>query len=198
MNAVIAVKTDGRIERKEVTRKNILSVFGELILEGKIDPTAKEIAGRTGITTRTLFRHFSDMESLHRSFIEEADASATRVMDEPFPDGAEDDWQQLLEVLINRRVRVYESLLPIHISTIWSRYRAALPNSKLNQGIARRRTRLKQILPDELGDNPLLFEALDGVLSIEYWVSLRQDQKLTVPRSASVVRMVVEKLTDHE
>ena len=115
-------RIDGRVERTVATRRRILSVTRELILGGTIDPTAVEIAETAGITTRTLFRHFPDMQTLHSSFIEAVEASASSVMDEPFPEGTPDQWPQLLTVVIDRRVRVYESLLPLYISTIWSRY----------------------------------------------------------------------------
>ncbi len=197
--APAAEKVDGRFVRTTATRRKILSATRELILGGTIDPTAREIAKKAGITTRTLFRHFPDMKALHRSLTEEADANAARVMDEPFPEGTSehnrDQWQQLLQVVIHRRVRVYESLLPLYISTIWSRNRAAMPDSIQRKGIARQRKRLKDVLPDAARHNPILFEALDGVLSIEYWISLRRDQRLSVAKATRVVRLAVEKLT---
>ena len=66
-----------------------------------------------GITTRTLFRHFTDMDSLHRSLIEDAQAQASAVMDEPFPMQAGSSWQDQITKVIDRRVQVYESLLPL-------------------------------------------------------------------------------------
>lgn len=188
-------RTDGRVERTVATRRRILSVTRELILGGTIDPTAAEIADTAGITTRTLFRHFPDMQTLQRRFIEDIEASAALVMDEPFPEGAPDQWQQLLEVVIDRRVRVYESLLPLYISTIWSRYRAASSDALHSRGVTRRRKRLKDILPRPIANDPILFEALDGILSIEYWISLRRDQRLSVDRAARVVVVTVDKLT---
>lgn len=195
MSRSSAARVDGRVERTAATRRKILAVTRELILEGATDPTAREIAARAEITSRTLFRHFPDMAALHRSFIEEADASATRVMDEAFPDEASALWQHLLEVVIDRRVRVYESLLPLYISAIWSRYRAQDSGVRQRRGVVRRRKRLKEILPAELARDPVLFEALDGVLSIEYWRSLRRDQGLSVARATQVVRLVVARLT---
>jgi AcrR family transcriptional regulator len=196
LEARIEAKVDGRVERTTATRLKILSVTRELILGGALDPTAREIAEMAGITTRTLFRHFPDMEALHRSFIEDTEASTSLVMDEPFPERSEDEWQQRLDVVIDRRVRVYESLLPLYISTIWSRYRAAASGSLQRQGIARRRKRLREVLPGVIAADPIVYEALDGVLSIEYWISLRRDQRLSVERATSVVRMAVEKLTE--
>jgi AcrR family transcriptional regulator len=194
VSQISTARVDGRVERTAATRRKILAVTRELILEGVMDPTAREIAARAEITTRTLFRHFPDMEALHRSFIEEADASASLVMDEAFPEGTPEQWQRLLEVVIDRRVRVYESLLPLYISSIWSRYRAQDSGVRQRQGVVRRRKRLKEILPEETARDTLVFEALDGVLSIEYWHSLRHDQRLGVARAAQVVRLVATKL----
>jgi len=89
-------------------------------------------------------------------------------------------------------------MLPLYISMIWSRDRASASDSIRRQGITRRRKRLREILPDEISEDSMVFEALDGVLSIEYWVSLRRDQRLSAARATRVVRMAVEKLTTHE
>ncbi len=187
----VTEKTDGRAERTIATRKNTLLVIRELILEGIIDPTAREIAAKAGITTRTLFRHFLDMESLRRSFVQDAEAGAMAVMDEPFP--AVEQWSKAIETLIDRRVRVYESILPLYVSTVWSRHRAA--DHALQNPTSRRRQRLKELLPDQLKSDPILFEAIDGVLGIEYWASLRRDQGLSARRAREVLSLAVNRLT---
>ncbi len=63
---------DGRRERTDLTRRNLLNAARELILQGNYDPTAQAIAAHTGITRRTLFRHFPDMETLHSEIILDA------------------------------------------------------------------------------------------------------------------------------
>ena len=77
--------SDGRRQRTEATRRNILTAARALILEGDFDPTAEAIAARAGTTRRTLFRHFPDMRTLHREIIRDAQDYAQAVMDEPFP-----------------------------------------------------------------------------------------------------------------
>ncbi len=138
------------------------------------------------------------MESLHRSLIADAEVKAAAVMDEPFSVPADSGWQEQIQQVIDRRVRVYESLLPLYISTIWSRYRASTSDSSQRGGIARRRKRLMDILPDEITRDRTLFEAVDGVLGIEYWVSLRRDQRLSVSKAASVLRLATGKLLGFE
>ena len=109
-----ASEADGRLARTQATRLEILAATRRLILSGESEPTAKQIALSAGITTRTLFRHFPDMNTLYRSFVEAAEAGATQVMDEPFPqdiqEAAQGGWLELLAVVCDRRARVYESL----------------------------------------------------------------------------------------
>ena len=198
MSEAEAKKLDGRAVRTAVTREKILTVTRELILAGRIDPTAREIAEATTITTRTLFRHFCDMESLHRSLIEDAQTKASAVMDEPFPAQADGSWRDQMQIVITRRVRVFESLLPLYISTIWSRYRASISGSQGHSGMNRRRKRLMEVLPKEIVQDQVLFEVIDGVLGIEYWTSLRRDQGLGVSKATRVLRLAVAKLTSHE
>lgn len=187
-------KKDGRRERTKVTRRSILNACRELFLDGKLEPTAVEIASRVGITTRTLFRHFSDVESLHRALVDKALAEAQAVMDEPFPeeiDGS-DKWQDKLAHSINRRVRVYESLLPVFISPVFYRYRVQWAPTQLN--VALRRRRLDTFLPAHILSDKNLFEAIDATLSIDFWMSLRHDQQLNVTRAHRVVERAIEKL----
>ena len=189
-------RVDGRVERTVRTRASLLEAFRDLLLSGAIDPTSRDVAAAAGITTRTLFRHFPDMESLRRSLIDEAEASATRIMEEPFPES--EDWQGALDAVIDRRVQVYESLLPLYVSAIWTRHRTARTPGQGWRGVRRRRARLRTILPERILEDEVLFEALDAVLSIEYWVSLRQDQGLGLQRAVAVLRLAVRRLTGIE
>lgn len=188
---------DGRRERTEVTHRRILDAARELVLAGNFEPTAKEIAARAGVTARTLFRHFPDMEFLHREIMLDAQSQAQAVMDEPFPVdlSATDEWQEQMSIVVERRARVYEYLLPLHISSVLQRYRSSITEQTMRQGVARRRKRLREILPAELASDTLLFEAMDAILSIEFWVSLRQDQQLSVARATRVLHRAVGRMT---
>ena len=37
--------------------------------------------------------------------------------------------------------------------------------------------RLKQVFPQGIRDDPILFEDIDAAMSIDYWFSLRRDQR---------------------
>ena len=56
--------------------------------------------------------------------------------------------------------------------------------------------RLRAILPPEAIADPLMFEAIDGVLGVMFWVSLRRDQKLSAKRAQEVMLRAALRLTD--
>ena len=190
-------KSDGRHERTERTRQCILDATRDLILEGNLQPTTTQIAKNAGVTPRTLFRHFSDAETLHLEMIAAAEASAEAVIDEPFPlaIAAPQQWQRQLASIIDRRSRIYEHLLPIYVSPIFRRQRANQGHKDSRQlPAARRRERLNQVLPDELRNNKPLFEAIDATLGIEFWISLRHSQKLGAKDARNVVEAAISRL----
>ena len=177
--------------RTAATRRRILASTRELLVSGASDPTAEAIAAAAGIAKRTLFRHFDDLESLHTTLVQEAQANITAVMDEPFNAGLGDaDWQDLLDHVIERRVRVYEHMLPLYVSGIWWRN-----NAGQQEMLTRRRRRLREVLPPVMASDEVLFEALDATLSIEFWISLRRGQNLGVSRARQVLQHAVRKLT---
>ena len=116
---------------------------------------------------------------------------AQATMDEPFP---ADTWQVKLNYMVDRRVRIYEYLLPLQLSAQLLKRRSTIGALTLEHGIKRRRKRLKAVLPKELATDAVLFEALDAVLSSEFWISLRRDQHLPVKRARAVLQRAVQAL----
>ncbi len=196
-----ATESDGRLERTVATRRRILEEARVLLLAGVAEPTAKEIADSAEITTRTLFRHFRDMETLYRSLVEEAEQQVMSVRDEVFPDTdsmdepLQGDWETLLAAIIDRRTRVYETILPLYISQVWARYRASRRSTRGVEWVKRGKKRLAEALPEDIATDETLFNAIDATLSIEYWVNLRRDQRLSIPRARAVLERAVVKLT---
>jgi AcrR family transcriptional regulator len=55
---------DGRVARRLENRVRILDALFALIRNGRPHPTLREIAGKAGVTSRTLLNHFPDVGSL--------------------------------------------------------------------------------------------------------------------------------------
>lgn len=178
---------DGRRKRTRDTRRKIMDATRTLLMARPDLPVAREIATDAGITTRTLFRHFSDMDALFEALVQDADAQANAVMSAPFED-AGDDLAATLDRIIDRRVRVFESLLPLVVSRVWQRSEAHRSTSARRAAQRRRRQRLEQVLPPTCRADGARFEAIDAVLGIEFWMSLRHTQLLEVKDARAALR----------
>lgn len=60
-----ANRLDGRSARRERNRLEIVDALLEMIREGAIDASAAEVAGRAGLSERSLFRYFDDVNDLY-------------------------------------------------------------------------------------------------------------------------------------
>ena len=75
MTLKIAPTADGRRQRSERSQVAIVEAALMLISEEKQVPTAQQIADRAGVSIRSFFRHFADMDALFLSADEMLGAS---------------------------------------------------------------------------------------------------------------------------
>jgi AcrR family transcriptional regulator len=57
--------TDGRVARGHRTRRNVAEALMELLREGDLEPTARAVAERAGVSLRLVFHHFTEMDDLY-------------------------------------------------------------------------------------------------------------------------------------
>ncbi len=55
---------DGRLARSARTRQAILDALRALFIRGELRPTAPSIAAEAGVSVRTLWQHFDDLQAL--------------------------------------------------------------------------------------------------------------------------------------
>ena len=53
------------MQRGERSRQRIVAALFDLVGAGVLQPTAQQVAARAGVGMRTVFRHFSEMETLY-------------------------------------------------------------------------------------------------------------------------------------
>jgi AcrR family transcriptional regulator len=61
--------SDGRLARRDRNRTAVLDAMLALFAEGDLDPTPEQVAGRAGISPRSVYRYFEDREALLRAAI---------------------------------------------------------------------------------------------------------------------------------
>jgi AcrR family transcriptional regulator len=186
---------DGRVMRGARNRAFIMDAIFELVQEGELIPTAEQVAQRAGVGTRTVFRHFDDMESLYAEMQARLEREVRPLIDGPPIEG---DFDERLKAILARRARIFERIAPFRRSGSSQRFRSTL----LEQGpIEFDRVMRKQLcdvfalelkrLPDDCT------EALDMVASFEAWDRLRSAQRLGRERAQRVVEEAVRGVLGH-
>ena len=176
--------TDGRRLRSRDSKRRIVAAMLELVREGRIAPTAEEVAQRANVGLRTVFRRFKDMESLYAEMSVAISEKVAPIIDEEL---AHDDWWLNFGQLVERRLKVYEIIMPYRIAAGALRFQSNVLHSRHRQLVRDERERLIAVLPDFLLDDRVAIESLEAVLSFDMWNQLRNDQKLNATQATQVV-----------
>jgi TetR/AcrR family transcriptional regulator, regulator of autoinduction and epiphytic fitness len=102
---------DGRRQRTQITRKNIIDAAIALQNEGNMRPSMQQISARAGVSLRTAFQHFPEKHQLTHAVLDEL--TRTFRVDPPSPELAK---HSALEARIARfldlRTRQLEGITP--------------------------------------------------------------------------------------
>jgi AcrR family transcriptional regulator len=110
LDADPAVPVDGRTARAQRTRDAIVEACVALVSAGDVRPTAPRIAEEAGVSVRSVFQHFDDLETLFTMVAERAIvdiAQLVRPVDPMLP------FDRRLEEFVAQRASVLEALTPI-------------------------------------------------------------------------------------
>ena len=135
-----------------------------------------------------MFRLFNDMESLYR---EMHAVMMLRIEDIKAIPITGDTAGERLACIIERRVRLYEEIMPIKSAADTQRGQSKFLQEAHENVVRLLRQMLQFLLPKDVKDDPDKFEALDVALSLETWRRLRQDQKLSVKNARRVWEKMV-------
>jgi AcrR family transcriptional regulator len=194
MDAPDTMPADGRRQRSENSRNRIVAAMIELVAEGRITPSAEEVASRAGVGLRTVFRHFNDMESLYAALTSSL-AEHYEMWLIPFDSK---DWQGQLVEAIERRTATYERLLPFKRAGDAHRHMSPAIQAEHARMLGMMRNRLRSFLPAAITDDEVRFETIDLMLSFEAWQRLRDEQGLSIELARRIVMREVLRLAGAE
>jgi len=180
--------TDGRRLRSRDSKRRIVAAMLELVREGRIAPTAEEVAQRANVGLRTVFRRFKDMESLYAEMSIAISEKVAPIIDEALAHAA---WWLNLGQLVERRLKVYEIIMPYRIAADALRFQSNVLHSRHRELVRDERERLIAVLPTFLLEDRTAIESMEAVLSFDMWNQLRNDQKLSVSQATQVVYRLI-------
>jgi AcrR family transcriptional regulator len=189
--AQVTMALDGRVRRGERSRQAIVTALFDLVGAGVVQPTAQQVAARAGVGIRTVFRHFSEMESLYAAMDGRLEGEVRPALRTTRHAGA---LAERTGGLVRQRVLLFERIAPYKRSANLQRWRSRFLQGRHRAMQAELRSDLVRWLP-ELQDAPeWVVDAVDLVTSFEAWDRLRGDQRLGTKAAAAVVERSVEAL----
>jgi len=188
MAASTDLPTDGRVQRSERSREAIVQAMLDLIGEGTLSPTAQQVAERADVGVRTVFRHFSDMDTLFATMNERLTEEVETLFVDKVQTGPR---AERLDALVGRRRELFEKLAPFLRSSALQRARSAFLQTQHDRNVRSLRRDLRRWLPELESAAPEIADGLEMVLSFEAFSRLRSDQRLSARRAQTAIRRAV-------
>jgi AcrR family transcriptional regulator len=182
-----AEHVDGRSARSARTRDAIVDACLSLVAEGDLRPTGPRIAERAGVSVRSIFQHFTDLDALFSAVgtkVTERVAPHIGPIDPTLPRA------KRIERFCTQRCAVLEELSPV--------MRAARVHAPTSEVIAKQftaghrffRDQVDQVFAAELdasADRPTLHHAIVVCTAWGTWELLRRGQGLDVDEARHVM-----------
>ncbi len=191
-----AVTVDGRRARAERNRDSVVEAILGLLREGVDNPNVTQIAERSGVSVRSVFRHFDDLESLYTAAIEVRLQQVGHLFALEVPEGPT---VERIAALAAQRAKLFENIAPIRRAA--ERRRRSSPAIDQTLGNAHKflRHQVKECFEPELSradalDRDDLVDALDFVTSWVAWEALRVEQGLSAARARGVLTLQLSRL----
>ncbi len=103
--------TDGRRAGRERNRNAVADALLDLYQEGVISPGAQDVADRSGVSRRSLFRYFDDMDELCRVAIDRHSTRVSHLFE--FEDLGDGPLPARIERLVRQRTQLFEAIAPV-------------------------------------------------------------------------------------
>ncbi len=186
---------DGRSARAQRTRDSVVNAVLELANQGDARPTAKEIADRAGISVRSVYVHFDDLDDLFRAAAArhfELMASLLQPVDAALPLGAR------IVAATNQRVAIHENFGAVRrAAEQWAPLSPALAEV-LSTGREVGRNDIERLFGVALAgraDHDIVLGAFTLLLGAATWDSLRA-QGLSVDAASEIIVHTMTRLME--
>jgi TetR/AcrR family transcriptional regulator of autoinduction and epiphytic fitness len=190
-------EVDGRTARRDRNRIAVLDAVLELFSEGDLVPSPDDVARRSGVSLRSVYRYVADADDLIRSAIE-------RNLEKVEPLFLIDDlgtgsFPHRLEVFLGARMRVYEAIAATARASRLAASRSEVIRSQLERGRRVMRAQLeRQFAPelDRLDGEPrdAVLAAADALTQIETIDLYRHNRGLSSQQTREMLHVALRAL----
>ncbi|MFP6664993.1 MAG: TetR/AcrR family transcriptional regulator [Deltaproteobacteria bacterium] len=196
MSASSPARVDGRTARSIRSRQAVVEALLDLLEEGKLRPTAAQIADRAGLSLRSVFQHFENLENL---FAAAAEGHLARLAPLRTAIPRDRPLAERLDLFSERRAKLLEAITPVR--------RASLRVEPFSDEVARRldasrelgRREVAVVFAPELGRyaepaRRLLLARMSASSGWAMWDALRRHEGLEVAEARMQMREILAAL----
>jgi AcrR family transcriptional regulator len=195
-SAASTVPRDGRRARRHRSRDLAVDALLDLLSEGVTRPTAQQVAERSGVSLRSIFRIFDDVDTLHS----EAAARQLERSRHLFVDvKATGTTADRIDAVVELHDRLYRSVAPVRRAAIRAAPESSALREQLTVARAWLRSEIERVFAPELGrrdDGGATMSGVELAVSFEAWDQLAAGQELSGPaRRAAMARLLTALLS---
>lgn len=189
---------DGRTARAVRTRDAIVDSCLALIDEGDLRPTGPRIADRAGVSVRSIFQHFDDLDALFAAVGAKVAVRIAGLLTHIDP-----GWERERRIVafVTQRTEVLETLTPVLRAALVHAAGSPVIRSQFDDGHRFLVEQVEQVFAAELVGSPdaaALRDSLVVVLSWPAWDLLRGAQGRSTAEAAAVVERLLRAVLDAE
>lgn len=182
---------DGRVARRQRNVDAVLDVVIEMFAEDSLFPSMEQVAQRSGLSLRSLYRYFADPEALHEAAVRhhreriEPIAHLTAIGQGPL--------DHRIRAFVEMRMAVYEEAAAAYRATVHNSGR----NSRVRGQLARARDDLRmqlerQFAPElrelRAADRDAVTAVGDVLTQLDAIDTLRRHRQMSVAETATALR----------
>ncbi len=195
--AAPAGRLDGRQLRRKRNREAVVDALLDLYGDGNLRPSTEEIAARSGLSPRSVFRYFDDVDDLTRAAISRMERRAVALL--PLDADPSALLVVKVRVLVEQRFRLFDA---VGSAATVSRLRAPFQPilaARLKDNRALLRRQIETLFAPELvrkgrAGAAASLAAADVICSFEAHQLLVKDQALSPVEARSVMAIALEAL----
>lgn len=188
---------DGRRIRRDRNRNAVIDAMISLYDEGNFAPSADDISDRAGLSARSLFRYFDDIDDLCRAAITHQFQRVRPTLS--MSAGPDDALSMRIAAVVDQRLRMFDAIGSVgHVSRLRAPFQP-LVAAELLQARSFLRHQLQRCFAAELATMPdamstSMLAIADVVCSFEAYQLLRQDQQLSRARASDALALALSRL----
>ena len=196
MTNIPSVSIDGRSLRRERNRQDIVDALLGLIENGETEISAAHIASKAGLSERSIFRYFDDVDDLYRSVCDLAFSKEIEFA--LIDDAGVGSLDTKIENFVNQRVRIYTMNEKIAPAARSFAFKNPIIKNQLVFGRKLLRAQITKHFAEELSafdksEQQVAVATIDALTTFESYDMMRSDQKMSVHTIKSILSEGIRK-----